>query len=363
MKSSVLIVDNDHERGEVLVELLASDYECRRVQTLDEAFGAIGRVPWDVVLSDYDLGPCQSGLELLQAMRELSPRTLRVLYCRHYCDGLAHDAARLAAAHAVVNARLADYPVTLQETLERLLLAPSPGPAPRGTEGEPGWFTHSGASKEFVRALTTAAESECPTFLHGEHGSGKSFAAALFQIWRSRWRKGAGRDDRSGGSRVATTPVAIVAVPPLRQRLDDLPTLAQCCLERHARHGGEAPRHLTDEALAELLRRPWWGNVIELHGVLIRACQRAVPRLGLAAADLPGDAEPPPQPSQGAKDAGQRDCVLRQLRTAGNVSGAARLEGITRTNYIRLMRRLGINRADTAQAGEPDPAYTARRAE
>lgn len=364
MKPSVLIVDNDHERGEALVEMLAPGYECRRVRSLDEAFAAIGRTPWEVVLSNYDLGPSQSGLELLQAVRDLSPRTIRVLYCRYYCDGLAHDGTRLAA-HAVVNARLPDFPVTLEETLERLLLAPSPGPplAPHEVDEEPGWFAHSAVSKEFIRALTAAAESECPTFLHGEHGSGKSFAAGLFLRWRSRGRDAAGRDDRRAGAQIAATPVAIVAVPPLRERLEDLPALVQCCLERHARQHGEAPRHLSDEALAELLRRPWWGNAIELHGVLIRACQRAGLRLELTAGDLPGDAEPPPQPSQGAKDAGQRECVLRQLRTAGNVSGAARLEGITRTNYIRLMRRLGIIRADTNQASEADPGCAGRRAE
>jgi len=364
MKPTVLILDNDPERGDMLAEVLAPGYECRRVRSLDEAFAAIGRSPWEVVLSNYDLGPGQSGIELLQAMREISPRTMRVLYCRHYCDGLAHDAVRLAATHAVVNARLPDFPVTLHETLERLLLSPSPGlpPAALEVESKPAWYANSAASKEFVRALLAAAESESPVFLHGEHGTGKNFAAALFLKWRSRWREAAGRDDRRAGARVAATPAAIVAVPPLRERLEDIPALTHCCLERHARQNGEPLRHLTAEALAELLLRPWWGNVLELHGVLVRGCQRAGSRLGLAAADLPGDAEPPPQPSQGAKDAGQRECVLRQLRTAGNVSGAARLEGITRTNYIRLMRRLGIIRADTAPAGDPDPAETAPRA-
>jgi hypothetical protein len=38
------------------------------------------------------------------------------------------------------------------------------------------------------------------------------------------------------------------------------------------------------------------------------------------------------------------------------VSGAARLEGISRTNYIRLMRRLGIVRAEAVPAGEEEPA-------
>ena len=362
MKPRVLIVDNDIPRGDVLSEMLARGYECWRVQSLDEAFAAIGRFPWDVALTNYDLGPRQSGIELLQTMREFSPRTVRVLYCRNYSDGLAHDAIRLAAAHAVINARLPDFPAKLHETLERLLLAPSPGPSLAPTEGADGgglaWLAESLASREFLSALVAAAESERPLFLHGEHGTGKNLAAVLFQKWRSKWRERTGKAERPAGVR-ATGPVAILAVPPLRERREDIPALAQHCLERHAWQNGEAVRHLTNEALDDLLKRPWWGNVRELHGVLIRACQRAGARFGLSEADLPRDAEPPLQPSQCAKDAGQRECVLRQLRTAGNVSGAARLEGISRTNYIRLMRRLGIVRADTAAAGEPDPAMSA----
>jgi DNA-binding NtrC family response regulator len=364
MKPSVLIVDSDPERGDMIIDILATDHECRRVWSLDQALATIGRSPWDVVLSNYDLGPGQSGIELLQAMRELSPRAMRVLYCRHYCDGMAHDAVRLAAAHAVMNARLPDFPATLHETLERLLCA-SAGvpPAPPELEEQPSWFAYSTASKEFVRAMIAAAQSERPTFLHGEPGTGKRFAAALFLKWRSRWREEADAGGRNASARMAAEPVAILVVPPLRERLEDIPALAQYCLERHARQNGEPMRHLTAEALHELLRRPWWGNGLELYGVLVRGCQRAGPRLDLAASDLPGDAEPPPQPSQGAKDAGQRECVLRQLRTAGNVSGAARLEGITRTNYIRLMHRLGVIRADTALAGDSDPIDAARRTE
>jgi len=359
MKRRVLVVDNDLERGDVLCDLLAPGYECHRVQSLDEAFGAIGLSRWDVALTNYDLGPRQSGIELLQAMREFSPRTVRVLYCRYYCDGLAHDAARLAAAHAVLNARLPDFPITLHDTIERLLLAPSAAPPPAATpavgEADPSWFAESAASRAFVSALSAAAESECPVFIHGEHGSGTHVAAALLARWRSKWRERNNRDRAGSGLRVAG-PVAIMAVPPLRERREDIPALARACLERHASMADEPVRHLLPEALEELLRRPWWGNVHELHGVLIRACQRAGSRLGLSEADLPRDAEPPLQPSQGAKDAGQRECVLRQLRTAGNVSGAARLEGISRTNYIRLMRRLGIIRADTFAAAKPDAA-------
>jgi len=318
--------------------------------TLDEAFAAVGRRSWDAALVDYDLGRHASGLELLQALRDVSSRTVRVLYSEHYCGGLVRDATRLAGAHVVVDARRADFSVAIRNALERLLSLPSSGSLvsqPRVDDGqEPEWFAHSAHSLEFAGRLRAAAEGAGPVFLFGEHGTGKHLAAGLFRRWRA--------DRRPPGARKEG--VVILLVPPLRQRIEDIPALAQHCLERHARQSREPLRHLTNEALDDLLRREWWGNVRELHGVLIRACQRAGSRRGLSAADLAHDAEPQLQPSQSAKDEGQRDCMLRQLRAAGNVSGAARLEGISRTNYIRLMRRLGIIRADTLGAGEPEAA-------
>ena len=65
--------------------------------------------------------------------------------------------------------------------------------------------------------------------------------------------------------------------------------------------------------------------------------------------------QPGYRPSQWAKDEGQRDCLLLQLRLARSVSHAARLEGCSRANYIRLMRRLGIVRADVAVEAKPTP--------
>ena len=366
MRPRILLVDSDRERGGMLVDMLAPGHECHLAGSLDEAFAVLGRSPWEAALTNYDLGPNQSGLELLQALRDFSPRTLRVLFCTYYCDGLARDAARLAAAHAVVNAREPDFSQKVRETLERLLRGPSIETPPSSLEDRredgPTWFAESAASREFVSILQQAAESDSPVFLHGEHGSGKNFAARLFLRWRSSWREREGREDRPAASSGPPVRVAIIAVPPLRERREDIPALARHCLERHARSSGEPVRLIGADALDDLLRREWWGNVRELHGMLIRACQRAGSRLQLVTADLPRDAEPHAQPSQSAKDEGQRECLLRQLRTAGNVSGAARLEGISRTNYIRLMRRLGIVRADTAPAGVGETAAAAPHA-
>jgi len=58
-------------------------------------------------------------------------------------------------------------------------------------------------------------------------------------------------------------------IPPLRQRPDDIPVLAEHILDRIA--GGDTPMHLSDDAVHALTRYPFPGNVRELENVLERA--------------------------------------------------------------------------------------------
>ena len=64
--------------------------------------------------------------------------------------------------------------------------------------------------------------------------------------------------------------VAPVELPPLRQRLDDLPTLVDHLLRRDAAAGSQPPA-VTPEAMAVLRRYDWLGNVRELRNALSRA--------------------------------------------------------------------------------------------
>ena len=63
-----------------------------------------------------------------------------------------------------------------------------------------------------------------------------------------------------------------IDLPPLRDRLEDLPLLAEHILARIARETGRAAPRLTPEALAALARHRWPGNVRELENALRRAC-------------------------------------------------------------------------------------------
>jgi two-component system nitrogen regulation response regulator NtrX len=140
-------------------------------------------------------------------------------------------------------------------------------------------------------------------------------------------------------------------LPPLRERLDDVPELVTHFLARlRERHGLAMPR-LGGDALARLRGYTWPGNVRELANL----CERlAILHAGreVSPADLEGLLRAPaPEPAAEALplgerlDAFERETIARTLREAGDsVSEAARRLGTDRPNLYRRMRRLGIDR-------------------
>jgi DNA-binding NtrC family response regulator len=65
--------------------------------------------------------------------------------------------------------------------------------------------------------------------------------------------------------------VITLRVPPLRERRQDIPVLAEAFLERFARAAGEEPARLGPDALARISVRPFRGNVRELENLMRRA--------------------------------------------------------------------------------------------
>jgi len=73
--------------------------------------------------------------------------------------------------------------------------------------------------------------------------------------------------------RLAVIPIHL---PPLRERREDIPLLAEHFLGRAATTSGKGVKGFTPEAMAALLRHPWPGNVRELENVVERAATLAV---------------------------------------------------------------------------------------
>lgn len=146
----------------------------------------------------------------------------------------------------------------------------------------------------------------------------------------------------------------VLRTPALEERLEDLPLLAQACLNRIAGSQGEVLR-LSAGALSWLMTRSWPGNVRELHH-LLHAAAALVPRSGkftmLEAADLQfahsGGSEPPELIHDldltGQVTALERRLIVAALAETGhNQNQAARRLGISRVGLWKKMKRLQIS--------------------
>jgi DNA-binding NtrC family response regulator len=146
--------------------------------------------------------------------------------------------------------------------------------------------------------------------------------------------------------------VVEIVVPPLRNRLADLPALCESLLPRVARRCGRVAKPITADALARMAAYAWPGNVRELENVLERALvlgeADAITAEELELSDRPPPPEllETPDPSV-PHDAVMEDIERRRLTNAlrdaeGNQSTAARALGMPRTTFINKLRRYGL---------------------
>ncbi len=146
-----------------------------------------------------------------------------------------------------------------------------------------------------------------------------------------------------------------IAVPPLRERLEDLPILVAELVESFAAQFGLGPVAVLPEFVARLAACPWPGNVRELESVVVQALLRCPRGEPLGAWCLPQDlagekgAEGPLPPFRVAERAFVRDYVSRLLaETGGNRSRAARLAKITRPTLYKLLREAELGSGKTS---------------
>jgi two-component system nitrogen regulation response regulator NtrX len=155
-----------------------------------------------------------------------------------------------------------------------------------------------------------------------------------------------------------------VFVPPLRERLEDIPLLADHFMAEFAREYGRRPKRFDAGALAALQHYGWPGNVRELRNVVERLVIM-VPGDAISAGDLAflghqgtptiGDT---PLPAgrltlHEARERFERDLILRTLaEQQGNMSRTAEVLGVERSNLYRKMRGFGIAPARRAEAEE-----------
>jgi len=145
-----------------------------------------------------------------------------------------------------------------------------------------------------------------------------------------------------------------IPLPPLRERSEDIPLLAQHFLEKFSREQAKPALRLSDAALARLLAYEFRGNVRELENTIERAVALARgdaigPELlpgALQATRAPGAAQ---LPSDGANlddlmNAFERDLLLAALGRSGGVKKrAAQALGITFRSFRYRLEKLGLD--------------------
>ncbi len=141
-------------------------------------------------------------------------------------------------------------------------------------------------------------------------------------------------------------------VPPLRERVEDIPQLARFFARRHAERHGRASFALPDAVIAALQAQPWPGNVRELENMIERVLVLSdgpeidVQFLGSVMTIRAPAAEPPDETELSIKKATrslEQKLIVRALGvTQGNRTNAAKLLEISHRALLYKMKEYGI---------------------
>lgn len=151
--------------------------------------------------------------------------------------------------------------------------------------------------------------------------------------------------------------VVPIAVPPLADRREDIPRLAEHFIATFNKTQGLPLRDLAEDAKAMLQSMPWPGNVRQLKNVIERVLilgdgtgpieAHELPETETSAASEPGSVVLPAAlatlPLREAREAFEREYLLTQInRFGGNISRTANFVGMERSALHRKLKSLGV---------------------
>ena len=142
-----------------------------------------------------------------------------------------------------------------------------------------------------------------------------------------------------------------INLPPLRERREDIPLFVAHFLEKFCRRDKLSPKRLQPSAEADLMARPWPGNIRELENAVEIAVIHSQDRAEVEVSDfppsrgLPGLSGPPPAPGseldfKGMVNEFEKDLIMQVLaRTRGNRSQAAQILRLKRTTLLEKLKK------------------------
>ena len=148
-----------------------------------------------------------------------------------------------------------------------------------------------------------------------------------------------------------------VTLPPLRERREDIPLLAQHFIKKSCRENGVAVKPISQETLRVLMAHHWLGNIRQFENALEHAVAMSLTTVEIGPQALPEEllahSGMTTVPTVAIPDEGinftcvvsdlERDLIVRCLeKTGGNKRQAARLLNLSRTTFIDKLQRLGV---------------------
>lgn len=154
--------------------------------------------------------------------------------------------------------------------------------------------------------------------------------------------------------RISVVPLLI---PPLRERKDDIPLLAQHFLRQSAKRANKDVRGFTASAMHRLMVYPWPGNVRELENAIEKAV--VMSRQDMISPDLlPAVGLTPDiamKPLTEAKEDFERTYLRNVLQmTGGNISRAAQFAGRYRADFYKMLRKYGLHPSSLKSRSESE---------
>src|SRR3990172_900965 len=364
MAHSILMVEDEEGIRTSLTSVLAEEgYAVEAVASGEDCLARLARGPVDVVLLDVWL-PELDGLQTLERMRQHGPLPMVVMISGHASIESAVRATKLGAFDFVEKPLSIEITTrAVRKALEFLRLEEET----RRLREELGGGYHVVGESVPMKALRQQIAIAAPTngrvLIYGESGTGKELVARALHA----------ASLRSGEPFVEANCAAIpdeqiarslfredlfyrlnvipFYVPALRERAEDILSLARYFVAEFSAAYGRKPKELSDAAVAALMRYAWPGNVRELRNLIERLviiCPQAriephhlPPELFRG---VPGLPSPPYATLQQARSAYEREFILHKLKeNQWNMTRTAGALGLERSHLYRKMKSLGIS--------------------
>src|SRR5450432_3668247 len=444
----ILVVDDEQDNLDAFRFNFRKTFDILTATSGAEALAILAEKNVAVIVTDQRM-PKMTGVELLREVRAKTPETVGIILTAFTDVDVLIEAINLGQVYRYITKPWDAKEVrgVMQYAIERYhlhaenkrlaaQLSEYTGYLNQQLHGEFDFGNIIGESAP-LREVLEKVEQVAPTIstilLRGETGTGKELVAHAIHINSPREAKpfvrvncaalAPGVIERVGGNETIKVDVRVVSatnrnlekmiedgefredlyyrlnvftinLPPLRDRLDDLPVLANHFVSKFARAMGTAPMGLAPDGMAKLRDYNWPGNVRELENIIERAMILArgaplgAPHLDFvrrAVTHAPSGSVPVVAPSapmlvddgkslaERLLESERKEIVAAVEKSRGNIASAARTLGINRSTLYYRLRKHGLEHllptkvqvggdeppspnGGTGGAGEPPPS-------